>query len=58
MSDSLIDGSKPRVVSVIDDGNRQYLIFEIGRSLTLPRVTGAQHDFLTTKPKRLDNGPD
>jgi putative transposase len=30
MSDSLMDGSKVRVLNVIDDYNRQYLGFNIG----------------------------
>lgn len=34
MSDSLMDGSKVRVLNVIDDYNRQYLGFDLGRSLT------------------------
>ena len=39
MSDSLMDGSKVRVLNVIDDYNRQYLGFDLGRSLPAPRVT-------------------
>jgi hypothetical protein len=33
MSDILMDGSKVRILNVIDDYNRQYLRFDIGRSL-------------------------
>jgi putative transposase len=62
MSDSLMDGSKLRVLNVIDDYNRQYLGFDIGRSLPAPRVTRALDDFIDFhgKPKRIriDNGPE
>jgi putative transposase len=62
MSDSLMDGSKVRVLNVIDDYNRQYLGFDIGRSLPAPRVTRALDDFIDFhgKPKRIriDNGPE
>jgi putative transposase len=39
MSDSLMDGSKVRVLNVIDDYNQQYMRFDVGRSLHAPRVT-------------------
>lgn len=62
MSDSLMDGSKVRVLNVIDDYNRQYLEFDLGRSLPAPRVTRALDDFIDFhgKPKRIriDNGPE
>ena len=62
MSDSLMDGSKVRVLNVIDDYNRQYLGFDLGRSLPAPRVTRALDDFIDFhgKPKRIriDNGPE
>ncbi len=62
MSDSLMEGSKVRVPNVIDDYNRQYLGFDIGRSLPAPRVTRALDDFIDYhgKPKRIriDNGPE
>ncbi len=62
MSDSLMDGSKLRVLNVIDDYNRQYLGFDIGRSLPALRVTRALDDFIDFhgKPKRIriDNGPE
>ena len=62
MSDSLMDGSKVRVLNVIDDYNRQYLGFDLGRLLPAPRVTRAMDDFIDFhgKPKRLriDNGPE
>jgi len=62
MSDSLMDGSKVRVLNVIDDYNRQHLGFDIGRSLPAPRVTRALDDFIDFhgKPKRIriDNGPE
>jgi transposase InsO family protein len=62
MSDSLMDGSKVRVLNVIGDYNRQYLGFDIGRSLPAPRVTRALDDFIDFhgKPKRIriDNGPE
>jgi len=62
MSDSLMDGSKLRVLNVIDDYNRQYLGFDNGRSLPAPRVTCALDDFIDFhgKPKRIriDNGPE
>lgn len=41
MSDSLMDGSKVRILNVIDDYNRQYLGFDEGRSLSAPRVISA-----------------
>ena len=55
MSDSLMDGSKVRVLNVIDDYNRQYLGFDLGRSLPAPRVTRALDDFIDFhgKPKRI-----
>jgi putative transposase len=46
MSYSLMDGSKVRILNVIDDYNRQYLGFDIGRSLPAPRVTRALDDFI------------
>ena len=62
MSYSLMDGSKLSVLNVIDDYNRQYLGFDIGRSLPAPRVTRALDDFIdfNGKPKRIriDNGPE
>ncbi len=39
MSEILMDGSKVRVLNVIDETNRQYLGFDLGRSLPAPRVT-------------------
>jgi putative transposase len=60
MSDSLMDGSKLRVLNVIDDYNRQYLGFDIGRSLPAPRVTRALDEIIDFhgKPNRIrvDNG--
>jgi putative transposase len=60
MSDSLMDGSKVRVLNVIDDYNRQYLGFDIGRSLPAPRVTRALDEIIDFhgKPNRIrvDNG--
>ena len=62
MGDSLVDGSKVRVLNVIDDYNRQYLGFDLGRLLPSPRVTRALDDFIDFqgKPKRLrvDNAAD
>jgi putative transposase len=62
MSNSLMDGGKVRVLNVIDDYNRQYLGFDIGRSLAAPRVTHALDDFIDFhgKPKciRIANGPE
>jgi putative transposase len=62
MSDSLMDGSKVRILNVIDDYNRQYLGFDVGRSLPAPRVTRALENFMDYhgKPKciRIDNGPE
>jgi putative transposase len=62
MSDSLMDGSKVRVFNVIDDYNRQYLGFDLGRSLPAPRVTRALGDIIDFhgKPKRIriDNVPE
>jgi putative transposase len=62
MSDSLMDGSKVRLLNVIDDYNRQYLGFDIGSSLPAPRVTRALDDFIDFhgKPKciRIVNGPE
>ncbi len=62
MSDSLMDGSKVRVLKLIDDYDRQYLEFDFGRSLPAPRVTRALDDFIDFhgKPKRIliDNGPE
>ena len=47
---------------MIDDYNRQYLGFDLGRSLPAPRVTRALDDFIDfhSKPKRIriDNGPE
>lgn len=48
ISDSLMDGSKVRVLNVIDDYNRQFLGFGLGRSLPAPRVTRALDDLLTS----------
>jgi putative transposase len=48
MSDSLMDGSKVRVLNVIDDYNRQYLGFDIGRSLPAPRVNAPWMTLLTS----------
>jgi len=45
ISDSLMEGSKARILNVIDYFNRQYLGFDIGRSLPAPRVTRALDDF-------------
>ena len=62
MSEILMDGSKVRVLNVIDDYNRQYLGFDLGRSLPASRVTRALDDFIDFhgKPKRIriDNGPE
>lgn len=61
-SDSSAKGSKVRVLNVIDDYNRQYLGFDISRSLPAPRVTRPLDDFMDFhgKPKRIriDNGPE
>jgi putative transposase len=60
MSDSLMDGSKVRVLNGIDDYNRQYLRFDLGRSLPAQRVTRALDDFIDFhgKPIPIDNGPE
>jgi putative transposase len=62
MSDNIMDGSKLRVLNVIDDYNRQYLGFDNGRSLPAPRFIRALDGFLdfNGKPKRIrmDNGPE
>ena len=62
MSASIIDGSKVRVLNVIDDYNRPYLRFDLGRSLPAPRVTRALDDFINFHGKqkriRIDNGPE
>ncbi len=62
MSESIMDGSKVRVLNVIDDYNLQYFGLDIGKSLPAPRVTCALDDFIDFqgKPKRIgiDNGPE
>ena len=46
MSDSLMDGSKVRVLNVIDDYYRQCLGFDPGPFLPAPRVTRVLDDFI------------
>ena len=62
MSYSLMDGSKLRVLNVIVEFKRQYLGFDIGRSLPSQRVKRALDNFIDFhgKPKRIriDYGPE
>jgi putative transposase len=46
MSDSLMNGSKVRVLNVIDDYYRQCLGFDPGPFLPAPRVTRVLDDFI------------
>ena len=62
MSDSLLNGSKIRILNVVDDDNREYLGYDIARSLPAERVTRTLDDLIDFhgKPRRIriDNGPE
>lgn len=62
MSDSLLNGSKIRILNVVDDYNREYLGYDIARSLPAERVTRTLDDLIDFhgKPRRIriDNGPE
>lgn len=60
MNDGLMDGSMVCVLNVSDDYNRQYLGFDLGRSLPAPRVTRALDDFIDFHGKLIPiyNGPE
>ena len=46
MSDSLLNGSKIRILNVVDDDNREYLGYDIARSLHAERVTRTLDDLI------------
>ena len=62
MSDNLMGGGKVRVLNVIEDYNREYLGYDVARSLPEERVTRTLDDLIDFygKPRRirLDNGPE
>lgn len=62
MSDSLMNGNKVRVLNVIDDYNREYLGYDVARSLPSQRVTRDLDNLIDYHGKpssiRIDNGPE
>ena len=62
MSDSLMSGGKVRVLNVLEDYNREYLGYDVARSLPAERVTRTLDDLIDFygKPRRIriDNGPE
>ena len=62
MSDSLMGGGKVRVLNVIEDYNREYLGYDVARSLPAERVIRTLDDLIDFygKPRRIriDNGPE
>lgn len=62
MRDTLYDGRPFRTLNVIDEGNREALRIEVGRSISAIRVVRVLNELLEVygKPKylRLDNGPE
>ena len=62
MSDSFLNGSKIRILDVVDDYNREYLGYDIARSLPAEQVTRTLDDLIDFhgKPRRIriDNGPE
>ena len=62
MRDTLYDGRPFRTLNVIDEGNREALRIEAGRSISAMRVVRVLNELIEVygKPKylRLDNGPE
>ena len=62
MRDTLYDGRPFRTLNVIDEGNREALRIEVGRSISATRVVRVMDELIEVygKPKyvRLDNGPE
>lgn len=62
MCDSLVDGTRFRLLNIIDDYNRESLAIEIDTSLPAPRVIRTLEQLIErrSKPKsiRVDNGPE
>ena len=62
MSDSLMGGGKVRVLNVIEDYHREYLGYDVARSLPAERVIRTLDDLIDFygKPRRIriDNGPE
>jgi len=60
MRDTLYDGRPFRTLNVIDEGNREALRIEIGRSITAARVVRIMNELIEVygRPEaiRLDNG--
>lgn len=46
MSDSLMSGGKVRVLNVLEDYNREYLGYDVARSLPAERVTRTLDDLI------------
>jgi putative transposase len=55
-----MDGSKVRVLNVIDDYNRQYLGFDLCRLIPAPRITRTLDVFIDFHGKLIPiyNGPE
>ena len=62
MRDTLYDGRPFRTFNVIDEGNREGLRIEVGRSISSLRVTRIMSELVEFYGKptaiRLDNGPE
>jgi len=62
MRDTLYDGTPFRTLNVIDEGNREGLRIEVGRSISATRVVRVMNELIEFygKPEaiRLDNGPE
>ena len=62
MCDSLVDGTRFRLLNIIDDYNRESLAIEIDTSLPALRVIRTLQRLIDTRTKpnviRVDNGPE
>lgn len=62
MSDALYDRRRFRVMTLIDEGNREALALEVGTSLPAPRVTRVLSELVALHGRpdaiRVDNGPE
>jgi putative transposase len=62
MRDTLYDGRPFRTLNVIDEGNREGLSIEVGRSISATRVVRVMNELIEfyskPEPIRLDNGPE
>jgi len=62
MADVLYDGRRFRVLTIIDEGNREAMAIEVGRSIPSARVTRVLSELIAQHGRsaavRVDNGPE